>query len=235
MKLHRTGCLICGKDIKYFESAISLQCSLCGETQNTTAACEDNHFVCDNCHSQKGIDYIANFALETNSKNPLQIAKSMMEYPLVNMHGPEHHFLVPAALLAAYKNSGGDIDLTKSLTAAKQRASKVPGGTCGMWGCCGAGVGSGIFISVITKATPLSVNEWKLANLMTSKSLAEISKNGGPRCCKRNTNIAISSAVEFVMENFGIKMERPPREFYCTFHQNNSTCRKNDCHYFPNK
>ncbi len=232
MKFHRTGCLICGKDIKYFDPAISLECSLCGKKHDTTTSCEDNHFVCDSCHSQKGIDHITSFALETDSKNPFHIAKSMMEYPLIYMHGPEHHFLVPAALLAAYKNSGGDIDLAKSLNIAKQRAGKVPGGTCGFWGSCGAGVGSGIFISIITKATPLSIHEWRLANLMTSNSLAEISKNGGPRCCKRNTYIAISSAVDFVRENFGIKMERPP-EVYCTFYKNNSTCRKKDCLYFP--
>ncbi|VUT25840.1 MAG: hypothetical protein MOIL_01256 [Candidatus Methanolliviera sp. GoM_oil] len=55
------------------------------------------------------------------------------------------------------------------------------GGFCGYHGDCGAAVGTGIFISLITDATPLSKHEWKLSNLMTAKSLLSIANHGGPR------------------------------------------------------
>ncbi|MBQ5390561.1 MAG: alanine:cation symporter family protein, partial [Clostridia bacterium] len=56
---------------------------------------------------------------------------------------------VGAALLAAYKNSGGEVDLENALMEMYNRGKQVPGGICGLWGSCGAAVSSGIFISII--------------------------------------------------------------------------------------
>jgi hypothetical protein len=156
----------------------------------------------------------------------------MMKNPFVNTHGPEHHYLVVAALLAAYKNVGGKIDLDKSLSKAQQRAKDVPGGSCGMWGCCGAGTGTGIFISIVTEATPLSIEEWGLANLMTAESLMDISRNGGPRCCKRNTLLSIERGIEFTEKHLNLKMEKP-QNIQCPFFKNNPTCKKKKCLYYP--
>ena len=43
-----------------------------------------------------------------------------------------------------------DIDLNIKLLDMKNRGSKIPGGVCGMWGACGAGISAGIFISIIS-------------------------------------------------------------------------------------
>ena len=56
------------------------------------------------------------------------------------MHGPEHHIMVGAALLTAYKNAGGEIDLQQALVEMMSRGRSVPGGACGFWGACGAGI-----------------------------------------------------------------------------------------------
>jgi len=50
----------------------------------------------------------------------------------------------------------------------KKRAEKVLGGFCGLYGGCTAAVGTGIFVSLVTNATPLSEGEWKLTNLTTA-------------------------------------------------------------------
>ena len=63
--------------------------------------------------------------------------------------------MVGAALLTAYQNAGGKVDLEKSLLEVQRRGKGVPGGACGFWGACGAGISSGIFISIITASTPL--------------------------------------------------------------------------------
>ena len=63
---------------------------------------------------------------------------------------------VEAALLTAYKNAGGELDLEKALTEMQNRGKQVPGGICGFWGSCGAAVSTGIFLSIITGSTPLS-------------------------------------------------------------------------------
>ena len=70
------------------------------------------------------------------------------------------------------------------------RGKAVPGGVCGFWGACGAGISAGMFISIISGATPLKNEPWGLANKMTSKALDAIGSIGGPRCCKRDSYMA---------------------------------------------
>ena len=55
-----------------------------------------------------------------------------------------------------------------------------------------------ICISIITGSSPLSVETWSWCNEMTSRVLAREAKIGGPRCCKRNSRIAILEAIEFI-------------------------------------
>lgn len=145
-----------------------------------------------------------------------------MALPFCHMHGPEHHIMVGSALLTAYKNAGGDIDLSKALSEMQARGKKVPGGACGFWGACGAGVSTGMFVSIITGATPLANEAWGLSNKMTSAALGAIGEVGGPRCCKRDSYLAIIKAVEFVKENLGIEMELD--EIKCTHSAQNNQC-----------
>ena len=230
--MYTNGCIICGKDLIYFNSAKRIKCSICGKEFETNASCIEGHFVCDRCHSQPAILNITAQALTTDSKNPITTAVNMMKGKFINMHGPEHHYLIVAALLTAYKNSGGNIDLEKALLTARQRSQNVPGGICGMWGSCGAGIGAGMFVSIITEATPLSVEEWGQANLATSESLYNIAQNGGPRCCKRNTWLSIMSVIDMAKDITEIQMEKPGN-IRCSFFMKNPTCKKEKCLYYP--
>ena len=65
-----------------------------------------------------------------------------------------------AALLTAYKNAGGALDLEKALREMYSRGRAVPGGTCGFWGACGAGIGAGQFMAIATESTPLAREPW---------------------------------------------------------------------------
>ena len=78
---------------------------------------------------------------------PLDLLEAMMSLPGVEMHTPEHHFMVPAALLtAAHSVSGRDRSaLERDLNAALSRSKRVPGGSCGDCGWCGAAGGAGKF------------------------------------------------------------------------------------------
>ena len=150
------------------------------------------------------------------TKNPVEIARRIMEDPYIYMHGPEHHVMVGAVLLTAYRNSGGDIDLKEALEEMKERGSQIPGGVCGFWGCCGAGVSTGIYMSIVTGATPLAGRSWGLANRTTAKALEAIGELGGPRCCKRDTFTAIRKAAEMTAKELGVEMDCPA-EIVCTF------------------
>ncbi|WNY27025.1 DUF5714 domain-containing protein [Methanolapillus ohkumae] len=236
---HTSGCLICGKSLVYSEIPKNIQCFICKADAVSIAECEDGHYVCDQCHFKDGYEYIENFVRAADGKNPIAIAETIMKSKLINMHGPEHHFLVTAALLAAYKNSGGafggrfgeDLDFKKALEAAQQRTQKVPGGICGMWGSCGAGISAGIFVSLVTKATPLSEKEWSLANQMTAQCLNIISQNGGPRCCKRDTILALRQAIAFTKSQLNVEMDSS--NFICSFFPQNSSCKVENCLFYP--
>lgn len=64
-------------------------------------------------------------------------------------------------------------------------------------------------------------------------ALMEIGQVGGPRCCKRNSYIAISEAVRFAKEELGVTMELGP--ISCTTFQSNSQCIGDRCPFWPGK
>lgn len=139
-------CLICKAPLEYLNEDVLMECAICHKKELSKTRCVNGHYVCNECHT-KGIDSIFGVCLTETSKNPVEILNKMMNLPFCHMHGPEHHIVVGAALLTAYKNAGGDIDLSKALTEMKNRGQSVPGGACGFWGACGAGISSGMFVS----------------------------------------------------------------------------------------
>lgn len=228
----RGACLICGADLVYFQEAKEMTCVFCGKRELNHASCKDGHYVCDACHARKGIEAVIRECRTTKSRNPIEIMQKIMADPYIYMHGPEHHVMAGAALLAAYHNSGGEVDLDWALAEMKERGGQVPGGVCGFWGCCGAGVSTGIYMSIITKATPLSGKSWGLSNRMTSRALNAIGEIGGPRCCKRDTFTAVKEAVQMTKEELGIEMELPEK-IECGFHVENQQCLRGKCPYHP--
>ncbi len=222
-------CIICSAPLKYLKEERLMECALCHKKENSNACCENNHYVCNECHT-KGVEQVAALCLTQSSKNPIEILSRLMALPFCHMHGPEHHIMVGSALLTAYKNAGGNIELTSALKEMQSRGGKVPGGVCGFWGACGAGISAGIFVSVATGSTPLANKEWGLSNLMTSRALWAIGQVGGPRCCKRNGYIAVREAVAFAKENLGVEMELS--NITCTHKGENSQCIGSRCPFY---
>ena len=123
-------CLICKAPLEYLTEDVQMECAICHKTEKSKTRCANGHYVCDECHTQ-GMDSIFGVCLAETSRNPQDILEKMMALPFCHMHGPEHHVMVGAALLTAYKNAGGKIDLSKELVEMYHRGKAVPGGTCG--------------------------------------------------------------------------------------------------------
>ncbi len=213
--------MICKAPLEYLESDIPMECEICHKKENSKTRCINGHYVCNDCHT-KGLDSIIGLCMNEISKDPIAIIEKMMTMPFCHMHGPEHHVMVGSALLTAYKNAGGDIDLHNALIEMMNRGKSVPGGACGFWGACGAGISSGMFISIISKSTPLANEPFALSHQMTAKSLGQIGEIGGPRCCKRDSFLSILAAVDYVKDHFGVEMEKP--EVVCQFSSQNNQC-----------
>ena len=214
-------CLICKEPLEYLETDMLMECEICHKKENSKTRCVKGHYVCNECHT-KGLDSIIGVCMAETSKDPAAIIEKMMQMPFCHMHGPEHHVMVGAALLTAYKNAGGDLDLHSALIEMINRGKSVPGGACGFWGACGAGISSGMFISIISKSTPLAKEPFALSHQMTAKSLREIGQIGGPRCCKRDSFLSILSAIDFVRDHFGVEMDRP--DIVCRHPPENKQC-----------
>lgn len=229
---HKANCLVCGAELEYETTGKPVVCSICGQKSESNVQCIRGHFVCDSCHGLPANDFIARFCIASELDDPVEQALILMRDSRIAMHGPEHHFLVPAVLLSAYYNiTDNRAKKAEKISIAQKRAANVLGGFCGFYGDCGAAVGVGIFISVMTGATPLSINEWRLSNLATGRSLIAIAENGGPRCCKRNTILAIQGASKFITEEFGITF--PVRaNVKCEFTDLNKQCLKDNCRYY---
>ena len=217
----KTGCLICKAPLIYLETDETMVCAICHREENSKTRCVNGHYVCTACHTA-GMDAIIGLCLGQTSKDPVEIIGRMMAMPFCHMHGPEHHVMVGAALLTAYRNAGGKLDLEPALREMMSRGRSVPGGACGFWGACGAGISAGMFVSIISGSTPLTVEPFALSHKMTARALAAIGEVGGPRCCKRDSYLAILSAVDFAAEHFGVKMER--QKIVCTHAAQNDQC-----------
>lgn len=176
-------CLICSAPLAYLEKDTPMECAICHKKENSKTRCVKGHYVCNACHT-KGMDHMIGLCLEETSKDPICIMEKLMSQPFCHMHGPEHHVMAGAALLMAYKNAGGDLDLPDALLEMSNRGKSVPGGACGFWGACGAGISSGMFVSILSKSTPLAEEPYALSHKMTSASLGRIGEIGGFRCCK---------------------------------------------------
>ena len=226
-----TGCLLCGKPLRYELIAVPRTCAVCGEEKLSDAVCEDGHFVCSACHAAGLDEFFVPFLLRSAEKDPLRLLEAVMALPQVHMHGPEHHAIVPCVLLTAWHNNGGEGDLKKLLSAALSRGKQVPGGTCGYWGVCGAAAGAGIFLSVLTGSNPLNREAWPIPMELTSRCLKRLAEVGGPRCCKRTSRLCIREAAACAAERFGVEM--PLGEIACTYMSENRECIGTKCPFFP--
>ena len=214
-------CLICKAPLEYLDSDILMECEICHKIEKSKTRCMHGHYVCNECHT-RGLDATIGLCMGESSRNPIAIIEKMMSMPFCHMHGPEHHVMVGAALLTAYKNAGGELDLHSALMEMMSRGKSVPGGACGFWGACGAGISTGMFISIISKSTPLTNEPFSLSHKMTAKALGIIGDIGGPRCCKRDSFLSVLSAIDFVKDHFGIEMEKP--NVICHYSAQNNQC-----------
>ncbi|MEL7567868.1 MAG: DUF5714 domain-containing protein [Dehalobacterium sp.] len=159
--------------------------------------------------------------------HPLVLIKDIFELPGLNMHGPEYHSIVPAVLVAAFQNLSGKKDRAK-IKEAIERGNYLTGGSCGYYGACGACVGTGMAVSILEDVTPMSVDKRALANTVTGLALQEISKHGGPRCCKRE---AITSLKTFMRSTSYFK-SLADVEYLCQQYEKNRDCIHEKCPYY---
>ena len=232
---HSEGCLICGKELIYAETGNMQKCIYCDENQHSNIICPDGHFICNECHRAEGSRMIEVIVEKTTQTNPIELAREIMGTPAFHMHGPEHHQLVPATLLATLRNLGIAIE-TAQIQDAIFRSSQLPGGICGSWGSCGAALGAGIGLSVLRHLTSLKKEGWGETNRDTGEVLQRVGAYGGPRCCKRSTYSALLAAIDILeREEVAVFPQEAHATPICKDFWRNKQCIKLECPYYPQK
>lgn len=226
------ACLVCGDYLELLKEKKTAFCDYCGQTAEGKHVCSSGHFICDQCYAITTVDFVKRTCLKYKGTNPIELAVEIMNSPFVKMHGAEHHFIVPAVLLTCEHNySGGGEGLPEKLDKAEDRATKETPRICSFKdGTCGAAVGTGVFLSMYLKHEQQDEDEWSLANKIIAESLKTVAESHGPRCCKRDTYLALQSTVKFLNDNFAINL--PISRAQCTFSLRNQSCGREECTFY---
>jgi hypothetical protein len=225
---HAKGCVVCGKDLAYLAASERMACALCGAAQHSAVRCKAGHFVCDPCHSGAAKDLIEKACAATEERDPIALALRLMRSPALRLHGPEHHFLVPAVLLATFSNVRGEgAKRAERVAEARRRSEPVLGGFCGLQGACGAAIGTGTFVALATASTPLRGKERGLSNRMTAQALSVVGRMDAARCCKRDSLLSILAAAKFAREHLQVSL--PASGPACEWSNVNGECAGGSC------
>jgi len=226
---HHQGCLVCGGPVDYLPRPLQATCHFCGLRTATETTCPE-HFICDTCHLEDGVAVIKHICGNSREKDLFSLLHLLRSHPALAMHGPEHHALVPGVILACYRNNGGKLN-PGAIANGIDRGSKVPGGVCGFWGGCGAGLGVGIAFAVIMESTPMTPKARQQSQEITARVMRRLSETKAARCCRRESLTALREAAAIAEENLGLTM--PARDYRaCAQSEANRECIRKGCPFW---
>jgi hypothetical protein len=221
-----SGCMVCGAELVYHTTEEERKCHYCGKIFSANAECKNGHFVCDGCHELSSIETIKSVCLLSSTKDASIIMQEIRSHSIFPLHGPEHHSLVPAVILAALRNCG--IEITdKQIIAAIERGRSVPGGACAFNGACGAAVGAGIALSILIEADPYDGEKRQFVQTTTARVLGRIASLDAPRCCQRDSWIALNALSEIFKEKGMLSFE--VSKIKCSQFEDNFECIHSKC------
>lgn len=163
---------------------------------------------------------------------PADVLEELMAAPECDAFGPVHHYLVGAALLTCAHNATGEGDLLAQLSGLAQSSGAVPGGACARWGVCGAAASCGMALAIILENAPLKSDGWSENQLMVAAILERIARAGAPRCCKRDSRLAVREATAWFNKVLGADLALPSAEPGCAVSGKNSACLHGACPYY---
>ena len=230
LQKHTSNCMVCKSPLVYGNEVKEVECYYCKTKAQNSVTCKEGHYVCDKCHSKEALVVIEQICEASKQTDMMELFRTIREHPSIPKHGPEHHAMVPAIIVTAYRNLGNQIP-KNALKTALSRGSTVIGGSCGFMGMCGAASGVGIGFAILLEASPVTSTSRMMAQQVTHKVLGEIAKYEAARCCNREVWTALSLASEFSQEFLHVKL--PCRtQIKCDQKRFNQYCYGKQCPIF---
>ena len=216
------NCMVCASELVYKTTLEESTCYYCGSVTHQSVMCQEGHYVCDACHAKEALEVIEHICKTSKERDMLKLFRQIREHPSIPKHGPEHHAMVPAIIVTAYKNSGGKVN-ENALKTALSRGSSVMGGACGFLGICGAASGVGIGFAIVLESSPMAKVARSTAQKVTHAVLGKIAEYEAARCCHREVwtalNIASSLSERFLpvklLAEIEIKCDQKRFNQYC--------------------
>jgi len=221
-------CSLCGAGL--LEEERLQTCTYCGAEEECEWLCPQGHYVCEDCRTASPEEIIERTAHASRDIDPVAIADLIMKHPVFREHGPAHHLLVAPAILAALRNQGYPVK-ESGVHTALHRMKDIPVAVCGTRGDCGAAVGVGCAVSLLTGATFRSDTERSQALRATARALARVADLGGPRCCRQSVYGALETAGQFLNSELGVAFV-VPGPIRCSFSHVTEECKRERCAYF---
>lgn len=181
------------------------------------------------------VTWARELCLAWKGSDPTALLEHLMAAEACEPFGPVHHSLVGASLLTCAWPAAGSGELADALDELSSRASCVPGAACARWGVCGAAASSGMAFAILAGNAPLKAEGWSEGQLMVADILEQIARAGSPRCCKRDSRIAVKAAIPWLNEKLGCKLELGCKRPACSVSAKNSMCLGAACPYFPER
>ena len=223
----RQDCMVCGAPLVYHTDSREEACHYCGRQCWANARCSQGHFVCDQCHQAEGLALIRQCCIQTEKQDMVALLQEIRSHSAINMHGPEHHALLPGIILAVARNSGMPITDEDILTGI-ERGSKVPGGACGFMGSCGAATGVGIAMAVLFESTPITPFARQQAQSATARVLSRLAELKAGRCCQRECWLALREVARLSTTILPVLL-KAEASLRCNQYQQNRECVRRHC------
>ncbi len=162
-----------------------------------SSCCVQGHFVCEFCYREFVLREIESLCLDSSETDLLVLMERLRRHPVIPINGSEHHSLVPAIIIAAYRNSGGKVE-PDLIAQAVRRGASVMAGSCSYVGVCGSASGVGIAFSLLLQADPKEAEGRNLVQQVMCQVLAEIVRHKAPRCCQRESWLSLKKQQSFL-------------------------------------
>jgi hypothetical protein len=222
------NCSLCDQPI-LLQSDRSV-CSYCGLAENGDHTCIRGHYTCQACRSAVPSELVARVCRESAETDPFALARLVSSHPHFNHMGPQYHVVPGPVLATVLANMGRIADKKTALAEAIERSRAVPELSCAQRGMCGAAVGAGVAVSILTGATPLSARERSQTLEATARALTLISRQSGPRCCRQSMYATLDAAVDFLKNELGIDIPSATKQ--CPHATRTPECKQKACPYY---
>lgn len=147
-----------------------------------------------NCHCSSRAAEIEELCWQSHDRDLL----AMLETTRISLNlgdcGPAFHALVPAIIMACYRNSGGEVERS-TMHEAITRGITVQEGWCGIAGACGAGLGVGLAFSALVESEPTRGQGRLNVMQVTTEVLRSLCTGPDVRCCLRETYLSLCAAA----------------------------------------